>query len=258
MTRPTLPLSSLMLAGALFLAPAVLPAVHSAAPFGAAARADEKPVPQISIVGEASVDVAPDLAILELGVLREGDTAREALSANNDAMAEVIAAMKEAGIEARDLQTSNFTIHPKYVHDRPKNGEEQKPPRIVGYQVTNNLTVRIRDLEKTGEVLDRAVTLGVNTGGSIRFGNDDPKAEIAKARAAAMKDALARAETLLEAAGARLGPILSISENYNMPRPVPMARGKMMAEAVMADAVPIEGGENTYSVTVSVTWEIRQ
>ena len=258
MTKPILSATAPLFAAALFLAPAMLPATQFAPSFAAMAQAAEKPVPQISIVGEASVDVAPDLAILDLGVLREGKTAREALTANNEAMAEVIAAMKEAGIEARDLQTSNFAIQPKYVHHRPKNGEEQKPPRIVGYQVSNNLTVRIRDLEKTGEVLDRAVTLGVNTGGSIRFGNDDPKAEIAKARAAAMKDAIGRAETLLQAAGAKLGPILSISENYNTPRPVPMARGKMMAEAAMADSVPIAGGENTYSVTVSVIWEIRQ
>ena len=258
MTKSMLSPSALLVAGALFAAPALLPAAPFASSLGAAALAEEKPVPQISIAGEASVDVAPDLAILDLGVLREGETAREALTANSEAMAEVIAAMKEAGIEARDLQTSNFAIHPKYVHHRPKNGEEQKPPRIVGYQVTNNLTVRIRDLAKTGEILDKAVTLGVNTGGSIRFGNDDPKAEIAKARAAAMKDAIAKAETLLEAAGASLGPILSISENYSTPRPVPMARGKMMANAVMAEAVPVESGENTYSVTVSVTWEIEQ
>ncbi|WP_075998098.1 SIMPL domain-containing protein [Salaquimonas pukyongi] len=258
MNNSLLSRTTLALAATLVLAPAMLPTAYAPLQLGGSAWAEEKPVPQISIVGEASVDVAPDLAILDLGVLREGKTAREALSANNLAMSEVLDAMKQAGIEARDLQTSNFAIHPKYVHHRPKDGEEQKPPRIVGYRVTNTLTVRIRDLEKTGEILDRAVTLGVNTGGSIRFANDDPKSEIAKARAAAMKDAIARAKTLLEAAGAKLGPILSISENYNTPRPVPMARGKMMAEAAMADSVPIEGGENTYSVTVSVSWKIVQ
>lgn len=222
------------------------------------ALAEEPAKPQIHITGEASVEVAPDMAILQMGVLRQAKTARQALTANNDAMAEVIASMKDAGIEPKDLQTSNFSIQPRYVHHRPKNGEVQKPPKIVGYQVFNNLTVRIRDLALVGEILDRSVSLGVNTGGSIRFTNDNPKAEISKARAAAMKDAIDRANTLLEAAGAKLGPIVQINESYNQPRPVPMARGKMMAEAVMADSVPVQGGQNSYRVNVSVSWEILQ
>jgi uncharacterized protein YggE len=102
------------------------------------------------------------------------------------------------------------------------------------------------------------VTLGVNTGGSIQFTNDDPGNAIDEARAAAMKDALARATTLVEAAGATLGQIIEINESYSRPMPVTMAQGRMMAEAAMADAVPIESGENTYSVTVSASWKIAQ
>ena len=213
--------------------------------------------PQITISGQGSVAVEPDMAILDLGVTQEAETAREALNANNRAMAEVIAAMKEAGIAPKDLQTSNFSIYPVYTHHNPREGEEQKPPTITGYVVSNNLTVRIRDLSNLGRILDESVTLGVNTGGGLRFANDDPKAEIAKARSAAMRDAVERANTLLEAAGASMGRILSIDETADAPRPVPLANARMMA-AEASDSVPVEAGENTYKVNVTVTWEIIQ
>lgn len=212
----------------------------------------------ISVSGTAKANVAPDMAVLSLGVLRQAKTARLALDENNKAMAEVLASMKEAGIEERDLQTSNFSIRPRYEHFRPKKGQAQKPPRIVGYAVSNNLTVRVRDLTKVGDVLDRSVSLGANNGGNIRFTNDNPKAAISIARAKAMKDALNKAEVLSKAAGASLGPIISIDENFSRPRPQPMARGGMMADVAMERSVPIAAGENSYSVTVNVRWEIKQ
>lgn len=223
-----------------------------------AAHEPEKQPARINVTGTASVDVAPDMAILSLGVLRQEKTARAALDANNAAMAEVLASMKEAGIADKDLQTSNFSIQPRYQHHRPKKGETQKPPKIVGYNVSNNLTVRIRDLTKVGEVLDRSVSLGVNNGGNIRFTNDDPKQAISVARGNAMRDAVDRATILTQAGGVSLGPIISIDEHSSAPRPMAMARGKMMAESMAADSVPIASGENSYSVTVNVSWEIKQ
>lgn len=212
----------------------------------------------ISVYGTAKANVAPDLAILNLGVLRQAKTARQALDANNKAMKEVLASMKEAGLAERDLQTSNFSIQPRYTYHRPKKGEIQKPPRIVGYNVSNNLTVRIRDLSKVGEVLDRSVTLGVNNGGNIHFTNDNPKAAISTARAKAMKDAIEKAGVLTQAANVELGTIISIDEHSSRPQPIRMQRTKMMAEAMVADSAPIAAGENTYSVTVNVKWEIKQ
>ncbi|MCB1439733.1 MAG: SIMPL domain-containing protein [Nitratireductor sp.] len=223
------------------------------------ARADDnRPVPTITTNGEGNVDVAPDIAILGLGVVREADTARAALDANNEAMAEVIKAMKESGVEGRDLQTSGFSIQPRYEYHRPKEGEIQRPPRIVGYTVSNNLTVRVREMSKIGEVLDKSVSLGVNSGGNIQFGNDNPKDAIDEARRKAMEDAMRRATTLTGAAGVKLGRIQNISESFNRPSPMPMVAGRMMADAAMEKAVPVEGGENTYTVNVTVTWELDQ
>ena len=139
----------------------------------------------------------------------------------------------------------------------PRQARSKSRRRLPGYIVSNNLTVRIRDLASVGTILDESVTLGVNNGGGIRFGNDDPKDEIAKARSLAMKDAMERASTLLEAAGARMGPLLEINEGFSQPSPVSIGRERMMASDQMA-AVPVEGGENTYRVNVTVTWQIDQ
>ena len=121
----------------------------------------------VSATGQASV--APDMALMSLSVLREAKTARAALDANNEAMAEILLAMKEEGIEDKDLQTSGFSIQPQFHYPKSRDNNNPQPPRIVGYQVSNNLTVRVRNLQKLGRVLDQSVTLGVNQGGNNRI-----------------------------------------------------------------------------------------
>jgi uncharacterized protein YggE len=238
------------------LALAALLLLPAAAAFSAERPLAEKPFPAIVVSGEGVANAAPDIAMVSFGVTSQEETARAALTANNEAMAKVIAAMKEAGVEARDLQTSGFNIQPVWVY--PKNNDGTEAPRIVGYSVSNQLSLRIRDLSKLGELLDRAVTLGVNDDGGISFGNDKPDAIIATARTLAMKDAISRAETLAAAAGMRLGQIVEISEGSSRPRPMPMAKARSFADAVVAEAVPVEAGESSYSVSVQVTFEILQ
>lgn len=220
---------------------------------------DKEPSPRIMVSGEGTATVAPDMATLDLTVTREAETAREALSENTAAMAEVLAAMKAEGIEDRDLQTSGFGIEPKYVYPKYDNEGDREPPRIVGYIVRNSLTVRVRDLDKVGAILDRSVTLGVNQGGSVSFSNDDPSGTIEEARVKAMQNAIAKAKTLTEAAGVDLGKVLEISENTFQPSPAPYARAKVtMMEAADAAPVPVAAGENAYSVTVNVTFALEQ
>jgi uncharacterized protein YggE len=236
---------------------AMAPAVLTAGPALAAERPlAEQPVPVIRVSGEGTAAVKPDLAIVTLGVLREATTVREALDAHNKVTAELGEAMRAFKIRAEDMQTANFQIQPKYVYPTPKETGEQDPPRIVGYTVSSQLVVRIRDMAAIGEILDKAVTLGVNSDGGILLTNDDPSAVIAKARAAAMKDAASRAKTLAEAAGVNLGQVLEISEGFERPMPVPMTRGKAMMDAAPA-SVPVETGENRYSVTVQAVFEIK-
>lgn len=218
--------------------------------FPALAAADNPP-PRIVVTGEGEATVAPDMALLSLSVMRESQSAREALSANNEAMAAVIAAMKSLGIESRDLQTAGIQIAPRYNYVNKPDGTQEAT--LVAYQVTNTLSIRVRDLAKTGEVIDRAVSLGVNQGGGISFINDDPEATITEARRKAVQDAMARARTLTEAAGVELGRILEISELALNPPPIPFAYKALPEDA----AVPIEAGENSYKVQVNVTFELR-
>ena len=226
--------------------------------FPAIAAAQETPppvTPRIHVVGEGEAAVAPDMAIVTLAVMREAETAREALDANNEAMAAVIAAMKEAGIEARDLQTTGLQISPRYVYPQGDDGEQQ--PRIVAYQVSNTLTVRVRDIAAVGQIIDRSVTLGVNQGGSISFTNEDTAAATTEARKRAVRDAIDRATTLAEAAGVKLGPIIELSEQAQMQPPMPLAGRAYRMEAA-SDAVPVEAGETTYKVQVNVTFELER
>jgi uncharacterized protein YggE len=226
-----------------------------AVPF--AALADEAPRPRITVTGEGQASAAPDMAVLSLVVLQEKPTAREALTANNEAMAKVLDAMKKAGIAERDLQTSGFSIDPRYVYpDNKDNTQPPEAPKIVGYAVSNSLTVRVRDLKKVGDILDQSVTLGVNQGGNLTFTNDKPEAVVEEARKKAVANAMAKAKTLTEAAGVSLGKVVEISEQSYSPRPMPMGQAKMMT-AAPADSVPVATGENTYNVNVNVTFELK-
>jgi len=216
---------------------------------------DDRPIPRILITGEGSVDLAPDMAILTLTVTRQAETARAALDANSAAMSDVMAAMKAEGIAPRDLQTSGFSIQPNYLYPPQQPSGKREPPQIVGYTVRNGLTVRVRDISKVGAMLDKSVSLGVNEGGNIVFANNDPSEAISQARSMAMKDAMAKANTLAGAAGVKIVKVLEISEQSFNPRPMPMAE---MTMARSMDAVPVATGENTYRVTVNASFAIDQ
>lgn len=231
---------------------ALLAGLAMAATALAPALADQ-PAPRIVAVGVGEVAIVPDMATVTLSILREAETAREALDAANEAAAAVIAALKEEGIADRDLRTSGLSVQPDYVYPEPQ-GRPQAP-RIVGYRVTNTITARIRELANVGAVIDRAVTLGVNQGGDIVFGNDDPKPALQQARRLAVEDARARAEVLASAAGAGLGGLVEIVERNEAGEPPrPMERAYSMDAA--AGAVPVEAGETVYRVEVRVTWGV--
>jgi uncharacterized protein YggE len=217
----------------------------------------DSPAPRIAVTGEGRVDIAPDMAVLSLTVTREAQTARAALDANSSAMKDVLAAMASQGINKKDLQTSNFSIQPKYTYAKPNANGERRAPEIVGYSVRNSLTVRVRDINNVGAILDKSVSLGVNEGGNIRFTNSDPSKAITQARALAVKDAIGKAGTLAKAAGVKTGDILEISERSGSLRPVPMARSAMMMSE-SSDSVPLASGENTYTVSVNVSFAIKQ
>jgi uncharacterized protein YggE len=211
----------------------------------------------MQITGHGEVTAAPDSAYVTSGVTSQGPTAKEALDANTADMAKLLDVLKAAGIAVDDIQTSGFSVNPNYVYTdaRDANGY-QLPPKILGYMVTNSVTVFVRDLGSLGSVLDQAVTVGANTINGINFTVDDPAELYNDARRAAFADARAKADLYADAAGVELGALALISEQqtYNQPQPF-----YMKAEAAASrdmSAVPIQAGQLTFTIDVNVNWDL--
>lgn len=207
----------------------------------------EAPVPQITVTGEAVVQAAPDMATISLGVTTMGATGAEAMDANNAALARVIARLKAAGIEDRGLQTQNLSLNPNWS----SYDSSGAPQKITGYTASNILSVKVRDLATLGDVLDAAVGDGANTLNGLTFELSQPRPAQDQARTEATRDARARAELLAEAAGVKLGRVLSITETQNYGQPMPVA---YKADAAMS--VPVQAGEVGMNASVTVVFEI--
>ena len=224
-------LAAVALAGALLTAPA---------------RAQIIPPAAISVTGEATVLVPPDLAEIDGGVTSEAKTAREASEANNAAMGKVLQALKGAGIEEKDVQTARLSLQPQSAPNR------SGPSAIAGYRASNRVTIRVRDVTKVANVIDTLVGAGANEIGGINFVVSQASKLLDEARERAVADARRKAEIYAKAAGVTLGAPLGISEEGNS-APVPYRR---MA-AGMAVSAPVAQGEETLAVTVSVSWAIK-
>ncbi len=205
----------------------------------------------ITISGQGEAKAAPDEALLSAGVTTDARSAAAALAANTRAMNGVFETLRKAGVADKDMQTSGFSVQPQYSNDR-------SPQRITGYEVSNNVSVTVENLASLGATLDALVSSGANNIGDIAFGLRDSRELMQKARAAAVADAIARADTIAKAAGVTLGPITSINENgsnYDPPRPMNRAMNAMAGMA--AGPAPVASGQASLSDIVSITWEIR-
>jgi uncharacterized protein len=232
-----------------FLAP-MLALLAATLPFAAAdARADEPDKRTISLSATGAVKTTPDKVDITTGVTSEGQTARAALDKNTDAMSKVVDGLKAAGIDPKDIQTTNFSVSP--IYEQRKQGE---PAFITGYRVTNSVHITVRDTAKLGDILDKVVTLGANQIGSISFGVSEPEALKDEARKQAMREAIANAKLYAEAAGVELGPVLTIAEEDDGYTPRYAAEAAPMA---MGKAAPIEAGTATVQTRIRVTWELR-
>jgi uncharacterized protein len=216
------------------------------------AIAQEMKMPRtISINGHGEISVVPNLASVSIGVTSNGKTANEALAQNTKAMQQVFAALKTAGIADTDIQTSNFSVNPRLIY--PQDGSN-KPPVVDGYDVNNQVTVIVRKLDMLGGLLDQMVNAGSNQINGINFTVDNADKILDSARTQAVADARRKAEIYAQAAGVKLGRVISISEGAAyQPPPVMYSRAK----ADMAGApAPIAQGEQTLSMDVSLVWEL--
>ncbi len=200
----------------------------------------------ITVTGDANVAVAPDTALMRIGVTSQGKTAHEASAANSKQMTSVLAAIRDTGIPDRDVQTSRLSLQPQY--DPNKNGTA----RLLGFQVTNQVTIKVRDTDKLPTILDRAIAAGANEMSGIEFVVSEQSKLLDQARDDAIADARRKAELYAKAAGVKLGRVLTIVEEGSSPPARPVM------QAMRAGAVPVSPGEQNLRASVTVSYELTQ
>jgi len=199
----------------------------------------------VTVTGQATISVAPDTAEIRIGVTSHGKNAREASEINAKQMTTVMAAIEDRGVPERDIQTSRLSLQPQY--DPNKAG----PARLLGFQVTNQLTVKIRNIDKLPSILDHAIAAGANEMSGIEFEVSGESKLLDQAREAAIADARRKAELYAKAAGATLGRVVAITEEGAPSPPRPLA-----AMRAGAGAVPVAPGEQTLRAMVTVSYEL--
>ena len=205
----------------------------------------------LSVSATAEASRTPDVATISTGVVTQAADANAAMRDNAVQMDRMLAALRAAGIAPRDIQTSGINLNPQYKY------AENQPPAIVGYQASNTVNVKVRELAKLGKVLDALVAQGANQINGPSFGIDQPEAAMEEARLAAVKKAQAQAQTYARALGLQVKRIVSISEGgASLPRPVPMMRA-MAADAGFKETA-VAPGESSVSVSVEMVFELGQ
>lgn len=234
---------------ALALGAATLPSV-------AAAQTTQPQMPpivgtrlDISATGESTR--VPDVAIISAGVVTRAPTAGAAIQENSARMDRVLAALKRAGVADRDVQTSSISLNPEYRY------QENRPPELVAYSASNQVSIRFRDIRNSGKILDALVAEGANQINGPTLTIDKPESALDEARVNAVANGRARADLYARALGKRVVRLVSVSEsggNYYPPPPMPMAERSMAAQA--ADT-KIVAGEQKLQVTVSMVFELQ-
>ncbi len=221
----------------------------------AAASAETTPIlpdaTVLDVVATGQVSRTPDVATLRAGVVTQAPTAADALGENATRMGRVVAALRAAGIAPRDIATSNVSLSPQYRY------ADNQPPAITGYQASNTVSVKFRDIAKSGAALDALVKAGANQIDGPQMAIDQPDAALDEARVDAIKRARARAELYAKAAGLRVERIISIGENGENagdgPRPPVVYARAMKADA----ATTVLAGETEVTATVNVRFLLK-
>jgi len=224
-------------------------AIMLAAATGAAGqdRLPNRSPASITVMGSGTVSAPPDTAELTTGVVTQAASAAQALAANSAAMEAMLKSLHSLGIAEKDILTTNITVTPQ----RRQSKDDNQPPKVVGYEVANQVRVKVRDLSRLGRVVDEQVTQGANVLSGIHFGVQEPTQLLDEARTKAMVDARRKAEVYANAAGVKLGRPLSVQEvGAVLPRPLTGSR------AVISAAVPIAPGEEEFQATITVTFAI--
>ncbi|PZU07953.1 SIMPL domain-containing protein [Sphingomonas sp.] len=228
-------------------------ALAAMAPIAAAQAQDVVATPGLSgtrldISATGEVTRAPDVATIGAGVVTQAATAAAAMAENAQRMTATIAALRKAGIADRDIRTASLRLSPQYRY------ADNQPPVLTGYQASNQVTVRFREIAKAGGILDALVAAGANQIDGPNFTVDKPEAALDEARTQALATAKARADLYARAAGLRVKRIVRIGESGGAEPPVrPMM---LMSARAKMDSTPVQPGEETLGVTLQVTFEL--
>ena len=245
--RGTLPAAGALVAIALVAAVAISAWDHDG---GRATAAESDATRTINVSGEGRVSMTPDVAVLNLGVTIRDPQLATAQSNATTAMNAVRDALKSAGVTDRDIQTSNYSVYVEQDYNQPN-----QP--VIGYNVNQMVTAKVRQIDKAGDVIQAAVDAGANQISGIWFTLEDTSDAVRQARELAVADARARAEHLASLSNATLGPVQTISEGYSTPgAPVPYAASGAAAESA-AMAPKIDPGTMEVIVTVSVSYAMQ-
>lgn len=205
----------------------------------------------ITIEGHGKMTTKPTLALVQFGVVSQASTAAAAQRDNTTKMNAVIQAMRDLGVKEDDLETSGYSLNPNYDYNK-------SPYAIMGYSVSQTLSVKVRNFDKIGEVLERGVALGINQVNTVQFSIDDPTSVRDEARMKALEDARKKAEALAEALDVDVVRVVSFAESsMSNPGPIPMYYREMAVSSDGAAAPSIQSGTQDVEISVSVTFEIR-
>jgi uncharacterized protein YggE len=210
--------------------------------------ADKRAV--VAVLGHGVVTVTPDTANITIGVDVTKPTLQQAQSEATTQMTAVVQAIKAAGVAENDIQTTYYNVSARHQYDNTTQRHE-----FLGYQITSRVSVTVRDLEKVGTLLEDVVAVGANSIYGISFGAADPSEAVSRARAAAVDDAMRRAEELARAAGVTLGRVLSISEGVEHPIPH-WGIEELAVVANLSPPPPVESGSTEIAVDVQMTYEL--
>lgn len=211
----------------------------------------DRTVPTITVSGEGKTFANPDIAELNLGIeTGRQATAKEAMKKLSDGMNAVFAAVKGAGVAEKDIKTASFNLSP--IYDYTQSGQVFR-----GFQASQSLTVKVRDLDKASDVLSAATAAGANQAGGVNFTVDDPEAARSIAREEAVTKARAKAEKIAQDLGMRLGRVQSFNEGGGYTPPIMMMRKDMAVGAPEAASIPLPPGQQEVDVSVNITYELK-
>ena len=204
----------------------------------------------LSVSAQAEAKRVPDVATISAGVVTQAADANAAMRANAVQMDKVMAAIKAAGIAEKDIQTSGISVSPQYKYT------DNQPPTITGYQASNTVSIKVRKIDKIGEVLDALVASGANQVNGPSFEIDQPEAVYDEARRAALEKAQQRAQMYAKSLGMKVRRIVSISEGGGFQPPRPMMMAKASFDRAGAESSPVSPGETTLTANLDVVFEL--